>query len=145
MCSSVFWEGDFRGTHLSDLRRWTSGNWKTTFGVNIYEMISDLLLFEFFNGNMMDRIHQVKQSWKNPRFYLDWWNPITICISCFTLVKTSWILALGVHVHIWPQKIFQELGNLWCGWIAMAEETELKNQLKWARIQTGGGSWTTPS
>jgi len=41
---------------------------------------------------------------------------------------------VGIPLHLWSQKVFQEIGEVRGGWIATEEETELKNHMKWARI-----------
>ncbi|KAF3685447.1 hypothetical protein FXO37_00618 [Capsicum annuum] len=70
------------------------------------------------------------------RFQLDWWSPTIGCIpsSSSILVRETWIRAVGIPLHLWSKKIFQEIGELCGGWIATEEETKLKNHMKWARI-----------
>lgn len=40
---------------LSDIRRWSSTNWKKAFGINIYELNDSRFLFEFLNRNMAEQ------------------------------------------------------------------------------------------
>lgn len=40
----------------------------------------------------------------------------------------------GIPLHLWLQKVFQEIWEICGGWMAIEEEIELKNHLKWARI-----------
>lgn len=48
--------------------------------------------------------------------------------------KETWIRLVGIPLHLWPQKVLQEIGEVRGGWIATEEETELKDHMKWARI-----------
>lgn len=47
-------------------------------------------------------------------------------------------------MHLWSQKIFKEIGELCGRWIATEEETELKNHIKWARIEITGDGRNIP-
>ncbi|OIT36178.1 hypothetical protein A4A49_55021, partial [Nicotiana attenuata] len=111
----------------------------------MYETTENLFLFEFPNRNIAEQILQGEWSWKKFKLYLEWWNPITDCLSNSISVKTTWIRAMGVPLHQWSQKIFKEIGVLCGGWKATEEETELKNNLKWARIQVAGDGWNIPN
>lgn len=46
----------------------------------------------------------------------------------------TWIIIVGIPLHLWSQKVFQDIGSLCGGWMVTKEETELKNHMKWARI-----------
>nr|XP_016434773.1 PREDICTED: uncharacterized protein LOC107761115 [Nicotiana tabacum] len=130
---------------LSDIRRWACITWKTTFGVNMYRMAENLFLSEFPNRNMAEQILQGEWRWKKCKLYLEWWNPITGCLSKSISVKSTRIRAMGVPLHLWSHKIFKEIGDLCGGWKATEEETELKNHLKWARIQVAGDGCNIPN
>lgn len=70
-------------------------------------------------------------------------NPIAGCISNSFSVKTRWVRALRVLLYLWSQKIFKEIGDH-REWIATEEETNLKNHLKWARIEVAGDGQNCP-
>ncbi|OIT38035.1 hypothetical protein A4A49_59225, partial [Nicotiana attenuata] len=103
-----------------------------------YEMTGNLFLFEFPNRSMAEQILQGEWRWKKCKLHLEWWNPTAGCIPNSLTVKTSWIRAMVVPLHLWSQKIFKEIGDLRGGWKATVEETDLKNHLKWARIEIVG-------
>uniref|UniRef100_M1BBF6 Uncharacterized protein n=1 Tax=Solanum tuberosum TaxID=4113 RepID=M1BBF6_SOLTU len=46
-----------------------------------------------------------------------------------------WIRVVGLLLHLWSQKVFREIGNLYGGWIRTEVETELRNHLKWVRLK----------
>lgn len=52
---------------------------------------------------------------------------------------------MGVPQHLWSQKKFKEIGDFCGGWIATEEETELRNHLKWARIEVERDGRNIPS
>ncbi|KAF3653274.1 putative plastid-lipid-associated protein 8, chloroplastic [Capsicum annuum] len=56
------------------------------------------------------------------------------CAPNSTMSSGIWIRIVGIPLHLWSQKVFQEIGNLCGDWVATEEETELKNHMKWARI-----------
>ncbi|KAG5589795.1 hypothetical protein H5410_040309 [Solanum commersonii] len=119
---------------LADIRSWSSTNWKKVFGVDIYELNSEMFLFEFPNRYMAELIIQGQWRWKSSMFHLDWWSPTTGCTPSPSTVRETWIRVLGIPLHLWSRKVFQEIGDLYRGWIETKEEIELKNHLKWTRI-----------
>ncbi|KAG5619477.1 hypothetical protein H5410_019301 [Solanum commersonii] len=80
---------------------------KNVFRMNIYELNDERFLFEFPNKNMAEQIIQGQN-----------------------MDQIS-----GDPLHLWSKKVFQEIGEIYGGWVAMEEETKLKNHMKWARIQ----------
>lgn len=50
----------------------------------------------------------------------------------------------GDPLHLWSKKVFQEIGEIYGGWVAMEEETKLKNHMKWARIQVANDGRKIP-
>ncbi|KAH0776378.1 hypothetical protein KY290_007789 [Solanum tuberosum] len=121
-------------TTLADIRRWSSTNWKKAFGINIYELNDEKFLFEFPNRNMAEQTINDKWRWKSCNFNLEWWKQITGCTPKYVLVKETWIRVVGIPLHLWSKKVFQEIGEIFGGWLATEEETEIKNHMKWARI-----------
>ncbi|KAG5605849.1 hypothetical protein H5410_027341 [Solanum commersonii] len=119
---------------LADIRSWSSTIWKKAFRVNIYELNSEMFLFEFPNRYMVELIIQGQWRWKSSIFHLDWWRPTTRCTPNPSTMRETWIRVVGIPLHLWSRKVFQEIGDLCGGWIETEEETELKNHLKWARI-----------
>ena len=51
-------EGETQLPSLSDIRRWIVVSWNRVFGINIYEMVNNMFLFEFPNRNMAEQILQ---------------------------------------------------------------------------------------
>ncbi|WMV33326.1 hypothetical protein MTR67_026711 [Solanum verrucosum] len=119
---------------LADIRRWSSTNWKKAFGGNIYKLNGNAFLFEFPNKHMAEQTLQGQWRWKNCSFHLEWWNPLIGSIPNSLKCKETWIRGVGIPLHLWSQKVFQEIGEVCGGWIATVEETELKNHMKWAGI-----------
>jgi len=59
-------------------------------------------------------------------------------------VNKTWIKIIGISLHLWSQQVFEEIGQLCGGWVAMEEETELKNHMKWARILVANSGRNIP-
>ncbi|KAG5585484.1 hypothetical protein H5410_045918 [Solanum commersonii] len=83
---------------------------------------------------MAEQTLQGQWRWKNCNFYLEWWNPLIGSIPNSLTCKETWIRVVGIPLHLWSQKVFQEIGGVCGGWIATEEETKIKNHMKWARI-----------
>uniref|UniRef100_M1CEQ4 DUF4283 domain-containing protein n=1 Tax=Solanum tuberosum TaxID=4113 RepID=M1CEQ4_SOLTU len=118
---------------LSEIRRWSSYEWKKAFGVNIYELYGDMFLFEFPNKFMAEQTLQGQWKWRNQSFNLEWWSPVVGCMPISVEVNKTWIKIIGIPLHLWLQQVFEEIVQLCGGWVATEEETELKNHMKWAR------------
>ncbi|KAK6776133.1 hypothetical protein RDI58_027134 [Solanum bulbocastanum] len=112
--------------------------WKKAFGVNIYEMLGGHYLFEFPNRYMAEQILQGEWIWKRNKIKLDWWNPYVGCEPTTYKPKSTWIRVMGLPMHLWTDETFKEIGELCGGWVRTEEETELRNHLKWARIEIRG-------
>lgn len=124
------------------LKRWSAANWKSAFGVNIYEMYGDLFLFEFPNRFIAEKILQGHWSWKKSKFNLEWWNPIAGCIQTWfqlRLLQSS----LCSSSPLVQESFSRNWRPLW-GCVATEEETELKNHLKWARILVSNDGRNVP-
>ncbi|KAG5585872.1 hypothetical protein H5410_046306 [Solanum commersonii] len=131
-------------TTLADIRRWSSTNWKKAFGVNIYELNDEKFLFQFPNRNMAEQTVNEQWRWNSCNFNLEWWKPTTGCTPKYALVKETWIRVVGIPLHLWSKKVFQEIGEICGGWLATEEETELKNHMKWARILVANDGSSIP-
>lgn len=66
------------------------------------------------------------------------WNSIIGCSPFEKKFSNTWIEAVGVPLHLWSQGTFKEIGNICDGYVSIEEETNLKNHLKWVRIQIAG-------
>lgn len=119
---------------LSKIRRWSSSEWKKTFGVNIYELYGDMFLFEFPNKFMVEQTRQGQWKWKNLGSDLEWWSAVLGCEPTSIEVEETWINIIGILLHLWSHQVFAEIGKLCGGWVATEEEIELKSHMKWARI-----------
>lgn len=113
---------------------WSSYECKKAFGVNIYELYGDMFLFEFPDNFMAEKTLQGQWKWRNLSFYLEWWSPVVGCMPNSMEVNKNWIKIIGIPLHLWSQQVFEEIEQLYGGWVATEEETKLKNHMKWARI-----------
>ncbi|KAH0654386.1 hypothetical protein KY289_032064 [Solanum tuberosum] len=81
----------------------------------------------------IDHIVRGDWFWKSYKFSLQWWSPTSNPI--FERPNQVWIRVVGLLLHLWSQKVFREIGNLYGGWIRTEVETELRNHLKWVRLK----------
>ena len=56
------------------------------------------------------------------------------CLPNNTRTMETWIRIVGIPLHLWSERVFQEIENLCGGWVATEEETKLRNHMNWARI-----------
>ncbi|KAH0747066.1 hypothetical protein KY285_008723 [Solanum tuberosum] len=61
--------------------------------------------------------------WKNYSSHLEWWNPLIGSIPNSLTCKETGIRVVGILLHLWSQKVFQEFGEVCGGQIAIEEET----------------------
>ncbi|KAG5576280.1 hypothetical protein H5410_056414 [Solanum commersonii] len=108
---------------LSEIRRWSSYEWKKAFGVNIYELYGDMFLFEFPNKFMAEQTLQGQWKCRSQSFNLEWWSTVVGCMPISVEVNKTWIKIIGIPLHLWSQEVFQEIGQLCGGWVATEEET----------------------
>lgn len=73
-------------------------------------------------------------NWKNQMFNPEWWFLFVGCTHNNILTKKSCVRIVGIPLHLWSSQVFQEIGNLCGGQVAIVEETKLKNHMTWARI-----------
>uniref|UniRef100_M0ZZK4 Uncharacterized protein n=1 Tax=Solanum tuberosum TaxID=4113 RepID=M0ZZK4_SOLTU len=66
---------------------------------------------------------------------LEWWNPLVGCVPSQQRQEKIWIRAIGIPLHLWSKEVFKEIGDKCGGWYITEEETELRNHLRWARIE----------
>lgn len=72
-----------------------------------------------------------------------------ICRSWTSYIQaqSTSLRVMGLWMHLWTDETFHEIGDLWGGWLAMEEETKLRNHLKCARIEIreDGGTFQVKS
>ncbi|KAH0653033.1 hypothetical protein KY289_030711 [Solanum tuberosum] len=66
---------------------------------------------------------------------LEWWNPLVGCVPSQQRQEKIWIRAIGIPLHLWSKEVFKEICDKCGGWYRTEEETELRNHLRWARIE----------
>lgn len=119
---------------LNDIWRWARNTWKSTHGVNVFEMNDSQFLFEL--SSMRDAEHVLPREWhlRKSKVVLEWWTPTTSCWPEEMKCSWAWIRLRGIPVNLWSQEVFKAIGDHCGGWIK-TEETTLKNHLCWARIK----------
>ncbi|OIT32872.1 putative protein phosphatase 2c 51 [Nicotiana attenuata] len=76
------------------------------------------------------------QSWRLVLERSSSFSRVVVSGSKLTIKKEAhiWVKAFGIPVHAWSMNAFRTVGNLCGGFIAIDEDTKLRNHLLWARI-----------
>ena len=76
------------------------------------------------------------------------WNglsPESGCIRRKDLVQEAWIRVVGLPLHLWTPEILRKLGDACGGFVALDKNTEMKTEVKWARMLIKMVSKSRPS
>ena len=65
---------------------------------------------------------------------MDWWSPESGCLRRKGSMQEAWIRVVGLPLHIWTTEILRKIGDACGGFVAVDELTEMKNEVKWARL-----------
>ncbi|KAH0653569.1 hypothetical protein KY290_031841 [Solanum tuberosum] len=91
---------------------------------NIGNLSSEMPTFsevrKWASRNMAEQTLQGGWTWKKPRVWLEWCNPIAGYTPVAQKSKMSWIRAIGPPLHLWSHEIFRHIGDLCGGWIYLA-------------------------
>lgn len=95
-------------------------------------------LFEFQSRKAAKHVLMGQWRRQGTSLKLDWWNPTKGAFSEQTKFDWYWIWVLGLPLQLWSKEVMRKIGDDCGGWIENEEETELKNHLRWARIEVRG-------
>ena len=75
-----------------------------------------------------------RRSFKGGLLQLDWWSPETGCIRSRGFVQEAWIRVVGLPLHLWTPEILRKIGDACGRFVAEDKATEMKKEMKWARM-----------
>lgn len=117
------------------LQNWVDRRWQTAGGVRDVDMNGNFFLFEFPSKEEALRILR-KENWvvNGEPLLLDRWSAIGCCRRGGREPRVAWVRALGLPLHLWGTAVFRKIGQLCGGFVRVDENTELRRDLRWARI-----------
>ena len=75
-----------------------------------------------------------RRSFKGGFLQLERWSPKSGCIRRKGSVQEAWIIVVGLPLHLWTPEILKQLGDACGGFLALDKVTEMKTEVKWARM-----------
>ena len=65
---------------------------------------------------------------------LERWNPYSGCIRRKGSTQEEWVRVVGLSLNLWKTEILKKIGDACGGFLAIDKITELRMEMKWARI-----------
>ena len=62
------------------------------------------------------------------------WNPYSGCIRSKGSAQEEWVRVVGLPLHLWKTEVLKKIGDACGGFLAIDKITELRMEMKWARI-----------
>ena len=95
----------------------------------------DLFLLEFDSPEKAKWVLESgRRSFKGGALQLEWWSPESGCLRRKDLGREVWIRVVGLPLHLWTPEILRKLGDACGGFVAVDKNTEMKTEMKWARM-----------
>ena len=120
---------------VEELEVWFREAWRLNEEVKLVVLNEDLLILEFNSPEKAKWVYESgRRSFKGGVLQLDWWSPESGCIRSKGSVQEAWIRVVGLPLHLWTTEILRKLGDECGGFVAVDEVTEMKKEVKWARL-----------
>ena len=120
---------------VEELEVWFREAWRLNEEVKLAVLNEDLLILEFNSPEKAKWVLESgRRSFKGGVLQLDWWSPESGCLRRKGSVQEAWIRVVGLPLHLWTTEILRKLGNACGGFVAVDEFTEMKKEVKWARL-----------
>ena len=95
----------------------------------------DLFLLEFDSPEKAKWVlDSGRRSFKGGALQLEWGSPESGCLRRKDLGREVWIRVVGLPLHLWTPEILRKLGDACGGFVAVDKNTEMKTEVKWARM-----------
>ena len=106
----------------------------------------DLLFLEFDSPEEAKWVLESgRRSFKGGVLQLERWSPESGCIRHKGLVQEAWIRVVGLTLHLWKLEVLKKIGDAYGGFMAIDKITEMKTEVKWARMLIKSAGKTRPS
>ena len=131
---------------LGELETWLRVAWRLNEGLMITSLKEDLMLLKFKSPEEARWVLESgRRCFGGGRLQLDWWSPETGCIRSRGLVREAWIRVIGLPLHLWTPEILRKIGDACGGFVAADKVTEMKMEMKWARMLIKSEGKSRPS
>ena len=114
---------------------WVREAWRLNEGLRVATLNEDLLFLEFESPEEAKWVLESgKRNFKGGVLQLERWNPDSGCIRRKGLAQETWVRVVGLPIHLWKTEILKKIGDACGGFLAIDKITELRMEMKWARI-----------
>ena len=118
-----------------EMEVWFRDAWRLNEEVMLADLNEDILLLEFDSPEKAKWVLESgRRSFKGGVLQMDWWSLESGCIRRKDLVQEAWIRVVGLPLHLWTPEILRKLGDACGGFVALDKNTEMKTEVKWARM-----------
>ena len=109
--------------------------WRLNKEMKLAALNEDLLFLEFNSPEKAKWVYESgRRRFRGGVLQLEWWSPESGCIRSKGSVQEAWIRVVGLPLHLWTTEIFRKIGDVCGGFVAVDEVTEMKKEVKWARL-----------
>ena len=114
---------------------WFKDAWRLNEEVKLAVLNEDLLMLEFDSPEKAKWVLESgRRSFKGGVLQLEWWRPEAGCLRRKDSVQEVWIRVVGLPLHLWKPEILRKLGDACGGFVALDKNTEMKMEVKWAKM-----------
>ena len=114
---------------------WFREAWRIYGEVMIPALNEDLFLLEFDSPEKAKWVlDSGRRSFKGGDLQFEWWSPESGCLRRKDLGREVWIRVVGLPLHLWTPEILRKIGDACGGFVAVDKNTEMKTEVKWARM-----------
>ena len=118
-----------------EMEAWFMDAWRLNVGVKLAVLNEDLLTLEFDSPEKAKWVLESgRRSFKGGVLQLEWWRPEAGCLRCKDSVQEVWIRVVGLPFHLWEPETLRRIGDACGGFVALDKNTEMKTEVKWARM-----------
>ena len=129
-----------------EVEAWFRDAWRLNEDVMLAFLNEDLLFLEFDSPEKAKWVLESgRRSFKGGVLQLDRWSPEFGCIRRKGSVQEAWIRVVGLPLHLWTPEILKKLGDACGGFLALDKVTEMKTEVKWARMLIKSAGKSRPS
>ena len=124
---------------------WGREVWRLNEGLRVATLNEELLFLEFESPEEAKQVLESgRRNFRGGELQLERWNPYSECIRSkgsaqeewirVLIKKEEWIRVVGLPPHMWKTEVLKKIGDACGGFLAIDKSTELRREMKWARI-----------
>ena len=114
---------------------WVREVWGLNEGLRVVPLNEDLLFMEFESSVEAKRVLESgRRNFRGGVLQLERWNPYSGCIRRKGSAQEEWVRVVGLPLHLWKTEVLKKIGDACGGFLAIDKITELRREMKWARI-----------